>query len=466
MIFKSLYNGIRGMATQTLCSQRPSLIAVCQMTCTHDLEENFKTAMSMMERAKERDAKMVFFPECFDFVGRNREENISLAMSEDDEYIGRYKETAKKLRIWLSLGGFHNKDPENVRPPYNTHLIIDQNGNICGRYQKLHLFDLDIPGRVRLMESEFSGAGHKMVSPVQTPIGLVAMGICYDVRFAELAIWNRLEGAQILTYPSAFTVNTGLAHWESLLRTRAIETQCYVVAAAQTGRHSDKRSSYGHSMVIDPWGAIVAQCSENVGMCFAEISLPYLNEVRTMQPVFAHRRNDLYSVIACKDRPIGHEPFSFGDHLIETCVVFYRSKYSFAFVNRSPVLPGHVLVSPIRKASRLTDLLDAETADLFIVAKKVQAMIESHYKTSSSSVCVQDGPDAGQTVDQVHVHILPRKKGDFGKNPDKFYEALAEHDKKPEEDRKMRPQSEMAEEAAVYRRLLDVDEMTNEVNHV
>lgn len=103
------------------------------------------------------------------------------------------------------------------------------------------------------MESEFSRAGDRLVPPVETPVGKLGLSICYDVRFPELGLWNRRNGAEILSYPSAFTLNTGLAHWETLLRCRAIETQCYVVAAAQTGRHNEKRISYGHSMVVDPW---------------------------------------------------------------------------------------------------------------------------------------------------------------------------------------------------------------------
>ncbi|PIO69775.1 hydrolase, carbon-nitrogen family [Teladorsagia circumcincta] len=149
--------------------------------------------------------------------------------------------------------------------PWNSHVIIDDQGETRALYNKLHLFDLEIPGKVRLMESEFSKSGSKMVPPVDTPIGRLGLSICYDLRFPELALWNRYKGAEILSYPSSFTLNTGLAHWEPLLRTRAIETQCYVIAAAQTGKHNDKRSSYGHSMVVDPWGAVVAQCSERVG---------------------------------------------------------------------------------------------------------------------------------------------------------------------------------------------------------
>ncbi|MFH4981414.1 hypothetical protein AB6A40_008123 [Gnathostoma spinigerum] len=378
-------------------STRRALIAVAQLTSKNDLKQNFDIANSMIRRAADRGAKMIFLPECFDYIGRNKIENISMAMSENGDFIGSFRNAAIENNIWISLGGFHQKEENQTCFPFNTHLILDNEGLTRGIYHKLHLFDLDIPDKVRLMESEFSTSGKQLCRPVNTPIGKVALSICYDIRFAELALWNRYQGAQVLTYPASFTVNTGLAHWESLLRARAIETQCYVVAAAQTGRHNEKRSSYGHSMVVDPWGAIISQCSETVDVCFAEISLDYLDEVRHLQPVFEHRRPDLYSLIANEKFFDGSDQL-FGENVISKDVIFYYSAFSFAFVNRSPVLPGHVLVCPKREVHRLTDLTDRETADLFIVSKKVQEMLEKKYGTNSSSVCVQDGPEAGQTV--------------------------------------------------------------------
>ncbi|VDP11299.1 unnamed protein product [Onchocerca flexuosa] len=446
-----LYSTIRRRFSSVMDETR-SLIAVCQLTSKNDLEANFEVAKGMMKRAKERRAKMVFFPECFDYVGQNREENEMLALTESDNYIGRYRNCAKEYGLWLSLGGFHQKDPAGFRKPFNTHLIIDEKGETRGFYRKLHLFDLDIPGKARLIESEFSSCGNEIPKPVCTPVGNVAMSICYDLRFAELALWYRMNGAHILTYPAAFTVNTGLAHWETLLRARAIETQCYIVAAAQTGKHNDKRSSYGHSMIVDPWGAIIAQCSETIDMCFAEISLSYLDEVRKLQPVFDHRRSDLYTLIAVQKNEIGNEVYMFGNNSIPAEHVFYRSTYTFCFVNRNPVLPGHVLVCPIRNVERLTKLSHAETSDLFITAKRIQAMLEDYYKAASSTVCVQDGPEAGQTVSHVHVHIFPRKKGDFGGDPDNVYRELAEHDKAVE--KRFRDKEEMRNEANIYRSLL------------
>ncbi|MCP9266032.1 Nitrilase and fragile histidine triad fusion protein NitFhit [Dirofilaria immitis] len=437
MLTHVLVNSTIRRQFSSLMNETRSLIAVCQLTSTNDLEANFE---------------IVFFPECFDYIGQSREESEMLALTDSDNYIGRYRNCAEEYGLWLSLGGFHQKDPTGLRKPFITHLIIDDKGTTRGVYRKLHLFDLDIAGEMRLIESEFSSRGNKISEPVCTPVGNVAMSICYDLRFAELALWYRMNGAHILTYPAAFTVNTGLAHWETLLKARAIETQCYVVAAAQIGKHNDKRSSYGHSMVVDPWGAIVAQCSETIDMCFAEISLSYLSEVRKLQPVFDHRRSDLYTLIAVQRNEIGNEMYIFGDHRIPSEHVFYRSTYTFCFVNRNPVLPGHVLICPIRNVKRLTGLNHAETSDLFITAKRIQAMLEDYYKTTSSTVCVQDGPEAGQTVSHLHVHILPRKKDDLGDDPDNVYRELAEHDKTKE--KQFREKEEMKNEANIYRCLL------------
>uniref|UniRef100_A0A914CTR1 Nitrilase and fragile histidine triad fusion protein NitFhit n=1 Tax=Acrobeloides nanus TaxID=290746 RepID=A0A914CTR1_9BILA len=402
----------------------------------------------MIKRAKQRDCQMAFFPECFDYIGRNRDETIALGIEEDGQYINQFREVAREHRIWLSLGGFHNKDPSKNCLPFNTYLVLDENGETRSRYDKLHLFNLDLPGRIRLMESEFSTAGTDLVLPVDTPIGKLGTAICYDVRFPELSLWQRYKGAQILSYPAAFTVNTGLAHWETLLRARAIETQCYVVAAAQTGKHNEKRSSYGHSMVVDPWGAVIAQCSETVDMCFAEISLDYLDEVRALQPVLDHRRSDLYSLIA-NERSESKESVQFGPNTISSDTIFYRSGKSFAFVNLKPVKAGHVLVAPIREVKRLAELTDPETADLFITVTKIQRLLESYYKAEASTVTVQDGPDAGQTVPHVHVHVIPRTPGDFRDN--EIYTVLEGH----EDVRKPRTEEEMKTEADNYRNFLN-----------
>ncbi|XGW29169.1 hypothetical protein V3C99_008737 [Haemonchus contortus] len=425
-----------------------SLIAVCQLTSDHDIEKNFAICKDMVERASSQSCKMIFFPECFDSIGRNREENISLATEEKGPFIQRFRSLAKQHGIWMSLGGFHNKDPSEPARPWNSHIVIDSEGTTRALYNKLHLFDLEIPGKVRLMESEFSKSGTRMVSPVDTPVGRLGLSICYDLRFSELALWNRTKGAEILSYPSSFTLNTGLAHWEPLLRSRAIETQCYVVSAAQTGKHNEERSSYGHAMVIDPWGAVIAQCSDRVDMCFAEIDLSYVDELRELQPIFAQRRPELYT-LHVNEEDNENTPLMFSNFPIASESIFYRSGLSFAFVNLKPVLNGHVLVCPKRICNHLTDLTDAETADLFVVSKKVQKMIEKFHNVTSSTVCIQDGKEAGQTVEHVHVHILARREGDFGCSPDNLYHTLSAHDRDPQV--RPRTQDEMSAEASLYR---------------
>lgn len=439
------------MASSTATSiGRRSLIAVCQLNAQHDLNDNFRRCAQMIETAgAKQGCKMVFLPECFDYIGRTTAEQIDNAIEERGPYIKQFRELAKKHELWLALGGFHNKKlPSSL--PRNSYLLIDSDGNTRATYDKLHLFDLDLPNKVRLMESEFSSAGEQLIPPVDTPIGRLGMAICYDLRFPELSLYNRYRGAQILSFPSSFTVNTGLAHWETLLRARAIETQCYVVAAAQTGKHNEKRSSYGHSMVVDPWGAVIAQCSEREDMCFAELDLDYVDEIRRNQPVFPHRRSDLYTLHFNEQCEIkDSERIQFGHATIDGNQCFYRSAHSYAFVNLMPVLPGHVLISTIRPARRLTDLNDLETADLFVVAKKVQQMLEAMYQASSTTVCVQDGPYAGQTIEHVHVHVVPRKGSDFEGHPDQFYQALLTHDK--EKIRLIRTPEDMATEATKYR---------------
>uniref|UniRef100_A0A914M2Q0 Nitrilase and fragile histidine triad fusion protein NitFhit n=1 Tax=Meloidogyne incognita TaxID=6306 RepID=A0A914M2Q0_MELIC len=439
-------------ASSVVSAGRRSLIAVCQLSVQHDLNDNFRRSAQLIERAaNNRGCKMVFLPECFDFIGRNKEEQIDQAIEADGQYITQFRELAKRYGLWLALGGFHNKQADGL--PLNTYLLIDSSGQTRASYDKLHLFDLDLPGKVRLMESEFSRKGKKLHLPVDTPIGRLGMGICYDLRFAELSLFNRLRGAQILSFPSSFTVTTGLAHWEALLRARAIETQCYIVAPAQTGKHNDKRSSYGHSMVVDPWGAIIAQCSEREDLCFAELDLDYVDEIRRNQPVFEHRRSDLYSLYFNEKREINDSDlFPFGHLKIDGSQCFYKSAHCYAFVNLMPLLPGHVLISPLKEGlKRLTDLDDQTTADLFILTKKVEKMVCQIYQTNCATVCVQDGEHAGQTVEHVHVHIIPRKKGDFGGgDPDQIYSKLQNHDAKL--DKEKRSPKEMAEEAIFYRK--------------
>ncbi|NWX50543.1 NIT1 amidase, partial [Steatornis caripensis] len=301
------------------------LVAVGQVTSTPDKELNFAACAALVREAARRGACLVFLPEGFDYIGSDTAQTLSLAEGLDGDLMGRYAELARYRRgprappaergggagvtagplprdcgVWLSLGGFHERgqDWPTTQRIYNCHALLDPAGRLAAAYRKTHLCDVELEGRVTMKESSFTNPGTEIVPPVSTPAGKLGLSVCYDLRFPEIALALRRAGAEILTYPSAFTVPTGSAHWEVLLRARAIESQCYVVAAAQTGKNHERRTSYGHALVVDPWGAVVAQCREGPGLCYAEIDLEYLHRVRREIPVHGHRRPDLYGTVA------------------------------------------------------------------------------------------------------------------------------------------------------------------------
>lgn len=275
------------------------LVAVCQMRSINDKKKNLEVVSHLIDEAKQRNANIAFLPETCDYMGESKKEVIELAEPLSGPTVTRYKEIAARNNIWLSLGGVHELS-ENKEKIYNTHIVIDNQGCLISAYRKIHLFDMDNKDTgVRFMESDYVIKGEKIVPPVATPVGCLGLSICYDMRFAEQALLLRNMGAEILTYPSAFTYQTGAAHWEVMLRARAIETQCYVIAAAQTGVHNKKRTSWGHSMIIDPWGTVLAQCAEKIGIAVAEIDLDLLAKIRKNMPCKEHRRKDLYSLMTC-----------------------------------------------------------------------------------------------------------------------------------------------------------------------
>lgn len=218
------------------------------------------------------------------------------------------------------------------------------------------------------------------------------------------------------------------------MKTRAIENQCYVVAAAQTGIHNAKRTSYGHSMVIDPWGQVIGQVGDKCGFAIGEIDFDYLDDVRARLPVWTDRRPECYGYIIPPTEDQSNidaqKEYKFGQVNLQSSQVFLKTNYSYAFVNHRPVLPGHVLVSSLREAKKFTDLTADEVSDLFNTVQKVQKIIEQENNTNSSTICIQCGEHAGQSIRHVHVHILPRKATDFDGKVDKIYEELNTHDKK------------------------------------
>jgi predicted amidohydrolase len=268
-------------------------IAVGQMSASSDVEKNLEVVADLCARAKDRGCAMLFLPECFAFIGVKGTDALAVMEPLDGPLLGRYRELAARHRLWLSLGGFAEKGPDRDRR-FNAHVIVNDAGEIQASYRKIHLFDVDmgdVNGPV-LMESATAAAGETLVT-CDSPAGKLGLTVCYDLRFPEMFARLRYElGCEMMLVPSAFTKPTGQAHWETLLRARAIETQSYVVAAAQAGTHSEGRASHGHAMVVDPWGKVVAELDgEETGIAVADVDLGYLKDVRSRIPVETHRRD-------------------------------------------------------------------------------------------------------------------------------------------------------------------------------
>lgn len=272
------------------------------MTSRSDMVSNVSVISTLATNARARGAEVLFLPECFNFFGDETISGAQILEPLGGPALSKYRSIAVEQGIWLSLGGFQERASSNASAKgHNTHVVIDAAGRIAGVYRKAHLFDLELPG-LRLKESESTAPGTHL-TVCDSPAGRIGLSVCYDVRFPEMYRALTLAGAQILAVPAAFTVPTGAAHWETLLRARAIENQCYVVASAQVGSHNSTRTSYGHAMVIDPWGTVVAQCGgpETAGstspcIVTAEISLDLVADVRSRMPVQSHLRPALYSV--------------------------------------------------------------------------------------------------------------------------------------------------------------------------
>lgn len=243
-------------------------------------------------------SQALFLPEASDYIGSFPAESIQLCqpITTSPFVIGLQNE-ARKHSLPIHVG-LHEPSDTNRKKIKNTLVWIDENGDITQRYQKLHLFDLDLSdsGGPKMKESDIIEAGDQILPPFDTVVGKVGSLICFDLRFPEVALALKRQKADIITYPSAFTPTTGAAHWHTLLRARAIETETYVIAAAQCGAHNEKRTSYGHTIVIDPWGRILAELEGADGkkekgdawepeIALAEIDFDLLNKIRREMPL-------------------------------------------------------------------------------------------------------------------------------------------------------------------------------------
>ena len=263
-------------------------IALAQLTSGIDPARNAATLVDAVEQAARGGAVMLFTPEMSGLVDQVRERASAVLRSENDDVVlAAVRDAAAAHGIWVHLGSLAVQGEDGRLA--NRAFVIDDTGVVRARYDKLHLFDVDLPTGERWRESAAYAPGQGAVV-VDTPVGKLGPSICYDLRFPDLYRALSDAGATVLAVPAAFTRPTGAAHWHVLLRARAIEAAAYVVAAAQTGEHEDGRATYGHSLVIDPWGEIVLDMGEAAGVGFAEIDPARILDVRARIPVLTHRR--------------------------------------------------------------------------------------------------------------------------------------------------------------------------------
>jgi predicted amidohydrolase len=264
------------------------LAAVVQMTSTADVERNLASAESLVRRAASLGARFVSLPENFAFL-RSEGEPVVEAQALDGTWVRRMSGLARELGITLLLGSLPEKVAANDHRVHNTSVLLGPDGATLAVYRKIHLFDIDLPGMEHLKESRAVRPGEDAVV-ARAPFGPLGLTICYDLRFPELYRALVRAGARVLAVPSAFTERTGKDHWEVLLRARAVENLAYVVAAAQVGHHGRGRSSHGHAMIVDPWGAVMAQVPDGEGVALAELDFARQDRLRRELPALDHTR--------------------------------------------------------------------------------------------------------------------------------------------------------------------------------
>jgi predicted amidohydrolase len=261
--------------------------AAVQMTSVADRGRNLETALRLVDEAADRGATFVALPENVDFIGPEREK-LAGAEEIDGPTFAAFSKKAAEREIHLLAGTIAETSREKGKGR-NTSALFGPDGKRLAAYRKIHLFDVSIPDGPSFKESDLVTPGTEVVD-AKTPLAHFGLSICYDLRFPELYRELSARGCEVLLVPSAFTYYTGRVHWEMLLRARAVENTSWVIAPAQTGRHSQKRQSWGHTMIIDPWGTVVGQVAEGTGFCLAEISAETLERVRRELPSLRHRK--------------------------------------------------------------------------------------------------------------------------------------------------------------------------------
>lgn len=275
--------------------RQPLKVACVQLKGSADKAANIANAGKKIAEAAQKGAKLVVLPECW---------NSPYAVTAFPEYAEQIPggetskfmaEVAKKNNIFLIGGSIPEKLGDKI---YNTSLSFDPEGEIIGKHQKVHLFDIDVPGKIRFQESETLSAGNKATLVDLKGYGKVGVAICYDIRFPEMSAMAAHEGAFALVYPGAFNLTTGPLHWQLLGRARAVDNETYVILASPARDMSASYHAYGHSQVIDPWGTVLAEAGDSEDIIYAELDPAPIEEVRKSIPVYDQRRFDIYPDVA------------------------------------------------------------------------------------------------------------------------------------------------------------------------
>jgi len=268
-------------------------LALIQFSATVSKQDNLKKAAQLISVAAKQGAQLIALPECCNSPYGN-------------QFFGEYAEeipgqstqvfsaAAAENKVYLVAGSIPERSGNKL---YNTTTVFSPGGSMIATHRKVHLFDIDVPGKITFQESKTLSPGNQLTT-FQTPFCKVGLGICYDLRFAEMAQIYANKGCDLLLYPGAFNMTTGPAHWELLLRGRAIDNQLYVAGIAPTRDTSASYVSWGHSSVVNPWGEVIAKADEKDQIVYADIDLDYIREVRTMIPVTVQQRRDIYEVKA------------------------------------------------------------------------------------------------------------------------------------------------------------------------
>jgi deaminated glutathione amidase len=264
-------------------------VAALQMTSGPDVAANLAQAAALLEEAAQRGARLAALPENFSFMGLRDADKRAVAEAEGTGVVQEFlAASARRLRLWIVAGTIALRSGADGRVAAAS-LVYDADGARVARYDKIHLFDVDIPGRAESYRESAHVAPGRLPAVLDSPVGRLGLSVCYDVRFPELYRELSAAGAQLFTVPSAFTAPTGRAHWETLLRARAIENLCYVIAPAQSGFHPSGRETYGDTMIVDYWGRVLQRVPRGRGCAVAEVDLARQSGVRESFPALRHR---------------------------------------------------------------------------------------------------------------------------------------------------------------------------------